>query len=155
MKKLITLILSVVLFSTHSYSQTVEEAAIKKVCIAETKAYNDKDYEALASYHVQSVNDQIVINTADGSFSTYAGWDSIGTMLKRYFENSKKEPVKLGSSNFTFEIHSDMAFVSYDASSQNKEGKTTLSREYRILLNVKGKWKILAEQVYLDYVKGK
>ena len=56
MKKSFTLILGVLLFCANTYSQTADEEAIKKVCVAETKAFNDFDFDAYASYHVQSTD---------------------------------------------------------------------------------------------------
>jgi hypothetical protein len=47
------------------------------------------------------------------------------------------------------------AFVSFDRTSQNAEGKITKIREYRTLLHSKGQWKILAVQAYVDYPSGK
>jgi hypothetical protein len=58
MKKSIILIIGVWCFTTLSYSQNKEQSEIKKVCLAETKAYYDLDIDVLATYHVQSVDDQ-------------------------------------------------------------------------------------------------
>jgi ketosteroid isomerase-like protein len=155
MKKLIILIVGVLFLTTNSSAQNKEEEAIKKVCIAETKAYNDFDLDALAAYHVQGVNDQLVANLPDGSFNAKSGWENISKALKDYFQSSKKESVTLSSNDFTFVIQGKMAFVCYTASAQNAAGKTTITREYRNLLKIKGQWKILAEQVYADYTSGK
>jgi ketosteroid isomerase-like protein len=155
MKKLIILFSAVLFLSAQSYSQTAEEEIIKKVCIAETKAFNDFDMDALAAYHVQSANDQLVLNKADGKFSATSGWENISKKLKNYFQTGKKQNAKLASENYVFVIEGNMAFVCYNASSQNAAGKTSQSKEYRTLLKMKGKWKILAGQVYIDYTSGK
>ncbi len=149
------LIIGVLLFCAPSFSQTADEEAIKKVCIAETKAFNDFDFDVMASYHVQSANDQLALNKPDGSFSSKSGWEAIGKALKNYFQSNKKETVKLASENFSFVIHDDMAFACYNASSQNPEGKTSQSKEFRTLLKIKGEWKILAVQAYSNYLSGK
>lgn len=52
MKKSFVLTLAALLFCIASFSQTPEQQAIKKVCIAETQAYNNFDYDTWASYHV-------------------------------------------------------------------------------------------------------
>jgi hypothetical protein len=148
-------ILAVLLFSAPSYSQTEDQEAIKKVCIAETQAYVDFDYETYASYHVQSADDQLTVNKADGSFGSLSGWEAISKRLKDYFLTGKKETVKLASNNFTFIIHGDMAFACYNPSSQNTEGKTTLAKEFRTLLKIKGQWKILAVQAFINHTSGK
>lgn len=155
MKKSFTLILGVLLFCANTYSQTADQEAIKKVCVAETKAFNDFDFDAYASYHVQSTDDQLALNKADGSFSSISGWEAISKALKNYFQTSKKESVKLASDNFTFVIHDDMAFACYNASSQNTEGKTSVSKEFRTLLKINGQWKILAVLAYADHLSGK
>jgi ketosteroid isomerase-like protein len=155
MKKSFIFLLGVLLFCTHSYSQTADEDVIKKVCMAETQAYVDFDFDALASYYVQSANDQLTWNKTDGSFGTLSGWEAISKDLKDYFQTAKKGNVKLSSDNFTFVIHGDMAFACYNASSQNAEGKTTLAKEFRTLLNIKGQWKILAVEAYIDHTSGK
>jgi hypothetical protein len=149
------LILGVLLFCTHAYSQTTDEEAIKKVCMAETQAYVDFDYYALASYHVQSADDQLAWNTPDGSFGSQSGWEAIGKGLKNYFQTGKKQSLKLSSDNYHFVIHGDMAFVWFNASSQNDAGKTTLMTGYRALLKINGQWKILAVQAFINHPSGK
>jgi hypothetical protein len=144
------LILGALLLCAQTFSQTADQEAIKKVCIAETQAYVDFDYDALASYHVQSANDQLAYNTPDGSFGSISGWEAIGKGLKNYFQTGKKETVKLASDHFIFVIHDDMAFACYNASSQNTEGKTTLAKEFRTLLKINGQWKILAVQAFIN-----
>jgi hypothetical protein len=91
----------------------------------------------------------------DGSFNAKSGWENIRKVLKDYFQTTKKDSVILNSSDFTFVIQGKMAFVCYNASSQNTAGKTTLTREYRTLLKMKGQWKILAIQAFVDYTTGK
>jgi hypothetical protein len=154
MKRSFILILGVLLFCTHAYSQTADQEAIKKVCIAETQAYVDFDYDALASYHVQSADDQLAYNTPNGAFGTKSGWETISKGLKNYFQTGKKEDVKLSSDNYSFVIHGDMAFAWFNASSQNAAGKTTLMKGYRALLKINGEWKILAVLAYVDHPSG-
>lgn len=155
MKKTCFFIFGLILFCAHSYSQTADEDAIKKVCIAETQAYVDFDYDALASYHVQSADDQLAYNTPDGTFGSKSGWKAISKGLKNYFQTGKKQNLKLSSENYHFVIHGDMAFVWFDASTQNDAGKTTLMKGYRTLLKINGQWKILAVLAYVDHPSGK
>jgi hypothetical protein len=90
-------------------------------------------------------------NNPDGSFGSESGWERISTGMKDYFKTSQKKNLKLSSDNYTFVIHGDMAFASFNSSSQNAEGKTMLSKEYRSLLKINGQWKILAVQAYVNY----
>lgn len=155
MKKTYFFIVGLLLFCANSYSQTAEEDAIKKVCIAQTQAYADFDYEALASYHVQSAEDLLAWNTPNGAFGTQTGWENIRKSLKYYFQTGKKQYLKSSSENYHFIIHGDMAFVWFDYSTQTEAGKTTLMKGYRSMLKINGQWKILAVLAYVDHTPGK
>ncbi len=155
MKKSFILILCGLLFWGQTFSQTPDQKAIKKVCLAEVQAYEDFNYETWASCHVQSADDQLAWNNPDGSFGAESGWEAISKDMKDYFKTGKKENLKLSSDNFTFVIHGDMAFASFNRSAQNIEGKTTQLQEYRTLLKINGLWKIMAVQAYVNYPSGK
>jgi hypothetical protein len=155
MKKSFILIIGLLCFTTLSYSQNKEQTEIKKVCLAETKAFTEFDFDGVASYHVKNEEAQFAFNTAEGSFTITYGWETFSEALKEYFKNSKKESVTLTSDNFRNVIKGKMAFVSYDAISTTAAGVKTISKEYRTMLKIKGQWKILAEQVYFDFKKGK
>ena len=134
-----------------------EEEAIKKVCIAESQAFSDLDYDAYASYHVQSADDQLVYNNPNGTYGVKIGWDTISKTVKSWIQSGKKENVsKISGDNFTIVIHGDMVFAAYDGRAQKvANGKTTRMRENRTLLYTAGQWKILAVQVFIDYSSGK
>lgn len=155
MKKSFILLATVLIFSVQSFAQTAEQEAIKKLCLAETQAYNNFDYDTWASYHVQSADEQLSWNNADGSFGFQSGWEEISKGMKDWFKTATKEKLKQSNDNFMFTIRGDIAFVSYNTTSQNADGKTTKLRDYKTLLNVKGQWKILAVQAYVDYSSGK
>ena len=141
-----------------SFSQTADQqAAIKKVCIAESQAFADLDFDAYAAYHVQSADDQLVYNNPNGTYGAKIGWDTISRVVKGWIQSGKKENVsKISGDNFTIVIHGDMAFAAYDGRAQKvADGKTTRMRENRTLLYSAGQWKILAVQVYIDYPSGK
>jgi hypothetical protein len=155
MKKLFVLFPAILLFSSQAFSQTADQKEIQKVCLAETQAYTNLDYNSWASYHVQSPDELLAWNNPDGSFGSTAGWEKISKEMKEYFNSSKKENVKLTSDHFTFVTNGNMAFASFARTSQNAEGKTTRIQEYRTLLKKNGQWKILAVQAYIDYPSGK
>ena len=155
MKKICSLILGGLLFCGYTFSQTADQKAIKKVCIAETEAYNNFDYNNWAAYHVQSADEHLAWNNPDGSFGYQSGWEAISKGMKDWFKTAQKENLKLSSDNFTFVIHTDMAFVSYNTSSENTAtGKITKKLDCKTLLRIKGQWKILAIQAYADYPSG-
>ncbi len=155
MKNALLLISAILLGSTHAISQTADQEAIKKVCMAETQAYLDFDYDTWASYHVQSADEQLAWNNPDGTYGAQSGWETISEGIKVWFKEAPKEYVKVSSDHFTFVIHGDMAFVAYDSGHQNAAGKTTKVRDYRTLLRSKGQWKILAVQAFVDHNSGK
>jgi hypothetical protein len=143
------------LMSVFSFAQIKEQEAIKKICIAETEAYVNMDYNTWASCHVQSPEEQLAWNNPDGSFGVESGWEKISNGMKDWFKTATKEILKLSSDNYVFVIRGDMAFVSFDRSSQNAEGKTTLIHEYRTLLKKAGEWKILAVQAFVNHPSAK
>ncbi len=154
-KNLITATIAGILLCSASFAQTADKDAIKKICTAESQAYHDHDYNAFVQYHVQSADEQLAWNNPDGSYGFQTGWDSIGKGIKEWFQNEKKEDVKVVNDHFIFTIHNDMAFVAYNSNVQSASGKTTKLREYRTLLLTKGQWKILAVEAYIDHHSGK
>lgn len=151
MKKSFVLILAAFIFCMQSIAQTAAQEAIKKVCAAETKAYKNLDYNAWASYHVQSKDEQLSWNNPDASFGFESGWNKISNGMKDWFKTAKKDGSKISRDNYTIVIHGDMAFATYNATTKNTEGKEIKMREYRTLLLIDGSWKILAVQAYADY----
>ena len=155
MKKSFILLLTSLFLCVVSFAQTAEQDAIKKVCIAETQAYNNFDYDTWASYHVQSADEQLAWNNPDGSFGFQSGWDEISNSMKDWFKTGKKENPKDSNDNFRFIVHNDIALVSYDITSQKADGKITKIHNYETLLRVKGQWKILTVHAYADYASSK
>ena len=155
MKKLFILILSGLLFCGQTFSQIKEQEAIKKVCLDETQAFYNLDYDTWSTYHVQSADEQLAWNNPDGSFGSQSGWDTISKGMKEWFQSAQKENWKSTSDNFNFVIHGDMAFVSYSTDSQNSDGKKLQNRDYKTLLKIKGQWKLLSVQAYTDYASAK
>ena len=155
MKNSLILIVGGLLLYVQSFGQTSEQEAIKKVCLAETQAYLDFDFDTWASYHVQSVDEQLAWNNPDGTYGSQSGWKEISEGMKAWFKDAKKENLKVSQDNFTYVIHGDMALVAYDTRSQNSEGKTTRMRDYRTLVHSNGQWKILAVQAFVDHTSGK
>ena len=146
-----------VLLCFPSFSQTTEQEAIKKVCIAESQAFSDLDYDAYAAYHVQTADEQLVYHGDKGTYAARIGWDTISKAVKGWIKSGKKEDIsKISGDNFTIVIHGDMAFAAYDGRAQKvADGKITRMRENRTLLYSAGQWKILAVLVFIDYSSGK
>lgn len=155
MKKFPVIIIGALLLSVFSFGQSKDQELIKKACLAETEAYVNLDYNAWATWHVQSPDEQLAWNNPDGTFGTESGWENISSGMKDWCKTATKENLKLASNNFKFVIRGDMAFVSFERSTQNAEGKTTLLHEFRTLLKNNGEWKILAVQAYVNHTSGK
>jgi hypothetical protein len=155
MKKSFILLLSGLLLCGHSFAQTADHEAIKKVCYDESMAYHARDFEKWATYHVQSADEQLTYNNPDGSYGSDSGWEKIGAGMKAWFLDSEKEDVKLTNSNFTIVIHGDMAFAAYDSDALNAQEKTFRMKEHRTLLRINGQWKVLAVQAYINHLSGK
>lgn len=150
------LMLTLHFVSAQTPSVKSAEEAIKKVCIAESQAFSDLDYDAYAAYHVQSADEQLVYNNPNGTYRARVSWDTISKAVKGWIQAGKKEDIsKISGDNFTIVIHGDMAFAAYDMRSQKADGKTTRARQNQTLLYSAGQWKILAVQVFIDYTSGK
>ena len=155
MKKLSLVISLFLLLSIYSFAQTSEQVAIKKVCIDEQHAYNNFDYETWASYHVQTADEQLSWNEPNGSYGTQSGWEEISKGMKDWFTTAKKEDLKISNTDFIIVIRGDMAFATFNTTTETTAGKLTKMKDYRTLLHTNGKWKILAVQAYVNYVAGK
>ena len=137
--------------SVQSFSQATEQEAIKKICQAETQAFNKHDYNLWASCHVQNVDEQLTWNKPDSSFGFKSGWNEISKGMKEWFKTAKDDNSKLSSDNYTIVIRGNMAFAAYNALAENEDGSSRHSRENRTLLKINGQWKIMAVQAYLEY----
>ena len=155
MKKLFILVPVAFIFCMQTIAQTSKQESIKKVCADETAAYKNLDYEAWASYHVQSKDEQLSWNNSDGSFGFASGWSNISKGMKEWCKTAKKEESKMTSDNYTIVIHGDMAFAAYSTTTKNSEGMETTMREHRTLLLKNGVWKILAVQAYANHAAEK
>lgn len=155
MKKSLAIVFVCSLISMLSFAQTNDQEAIKKVCLAETQAYLNLEFDTWASYHIKSADEQLSWNNPDGSYGFQSGWDSIGTGIKEWFKTAKKENLKTSNSDFVFVIRGDMAFVAYNSSYEDAAGKITQLREHRTLLRSSKQWKILAVQNYRNNASGK
>jgi ketosteroid isomerase-like protein len=155
MKNSIIICIACMSLCIASFAQTADKDIIKKVCTAESQAYHDQDYDAWAKYHVQSADEQLAYNNPDGSYGYETGWDKISKDMKEWFRSNKKDDAKISNDEFVFTIRGDMAFVAYNSSVQSPDGKNTKLREHRIFLRIKGQWKIIAVQAFVDHTSGK
>ncbi len=148
------LLLGFLLFaSSQLAAQTPTEEALKKVCIAETQAWLDNNLDAWAATHTQGENAVLVWNNPDGSIGNMVGWTAIAATVKEAAAKGTKSTSKLVDENFRFTIQGNMAFVLYDQTLTGADGKTSHSREHRVLLLQGGQWKIEAVMAFYDVSK--
>ncbi len=147
------LFVSVLVLLLHGqlFAQNKEQDEIKKVCLAETDAYNNFEFDKLASFHVKGPDDQLAWNNADGSFGYYIGWDKIANGLRDWFAKSEKKKIEQTCDDFQYQIAGDFAFVSYSTTSKNGQGKISKFRDYKTLKRIKGAWKLFTIQAYIDF----
>ena len=139
--KNITLLLIFTLSINLLSAQNKEEEAIKKVCIAESQAFAYLDYDAYASYHAQTADEQLVLNNPNGTYSAKVGWDSISTTVKKWIKAGKKDNVKkVFGDNFTIVIYGDMAFAAYDGWNNISFVAGEIKEQTIVENNVKGEW---------------
>ncbi len=154
MKRSIILIVGLML-GYLSFAQNADQEAIKSVCYGETRAYLDHDYDAWASFHAQTPEDQLSWNNPDGTFGFISGWSALSKDAKEWYKDGKKIDASVfESTDFTFVIKGDLAYVAYSTARKDAEGKVMKTREHRTLLKMNGQWKILAVQAFIDYKAG-
>ncbi len=143
------------LFTFQISAQTEAEEAIKKVCIAETQAWLDNDFEAWAATHSHDANETIAYTNPDGTFGSLVGWENIVSVIKPAAATGKKSESKLSNDNFKFIIRGEMAFAFYDQTIIDPDGKINKMHEYRALLLVNGEWKIAGVMAFWEMTEPK
>ncbi|MEM6700949.1 MAG: tetratricopeptide repeat protein [Bacteroidota bacterium] len=130
-------------------AQTTDEVAIKKTVEAETKAWMDRDFDALISHWTQTDNNSFLIVTEDQIFRAN-DWEEMVASTKKNLENYPN-PIKqtLSTSNYIFAIHGDHAYVTYYQERTSPE-RTVKSHEVRNMLKVNGQWKIESQATTTD-----
>ncbi len=118
------------------------EKTIEKACIAETQAWLDNDMDAWAATHLQSEQDMAIWTNPDGTVDQFLTWKTIGDTFREWAKTSTKSENKFVDENFQFTIHGDMAFVTYDQTMTQPDGKIAKSHEQRLLISTGGGWKI-------------
>ena len=135
----------------NAKAQNATEEAIKKVCTNETKAYLNRDFASLASYHVQSKDDILIVNSTDSSFWVNKGWDNISKDLKDYFKTSPKDGTRVENFSYTIKLNDAIASVAYESRHISPDGKIIHLYEFRTMLLINKAWKILSVQAFVNY----
>ncbi|MEM8528000.1 MAG: hypothetical protein AAGG68_25385 [Bacteroidota bacterium] len=135
--------------TTFLSAQTADEAAIKKTVEAETNAWLDHDFDALISNWTKTENNSFLIIT-EGQVLRANNWEEMVTSTKKGMKNNPKVMnYDLSTSNHTFAIHGDHAYVTYYQERTSPE-RTVKSHEVRNMLKVNGQWKIESQATTVD-----
>lgn len=130
-----------------STNTTADEEAVKKVIIAETEAFWNKDFQQLANCWVHDDHVRIMGWWQDGGVTVRKGWSVIGEKLEKLIkENPNKNPQNVTRENFNIKISGDIAWVTFEQYGNDTGEKAMdmpgLSYETRILEKHNGQWKI-------------
>ncbi len=122
-----------------AWAQNSEENAIKETLQAETKAFMNRDYEGWANHWDQDGSVSFLVT---GVGMQENSWGAISTSMKSEMENNpEKLTADLQTSDYTFSIDGNQAFVTYiqNWKAPNYESK---SHEIRNMRKVNGHWKV-------------
>ncbi len=138
-----TLALCAMSFTT-AYAQSADEAAIKKVCEAETQTWIDGDKKGHAAcWHIQPYS-MMLVSLPDGTFLTASGNE-----LKALEEQAMGGGGTFANSNYLIRISGNNAWATFDQTGANTKGDKKTSKELRILEKVNGDWKIVVMDAHL------
>ena len=132
-----------------------EEEAVKKVIIAETEAFWDKDFQKLSNCWAQEEYVRVVGWWEHGGISVRKGWSVIGArMHKQITEHPEKNHQNVTRENFNVRVSGNMAWATFDQYGTDTGEKAMdmpgLSYETRILEKHNGQWKIVYVGWLLD-----
>ncbi len=126
---------------------SAEEDAVKKVIIAETEAFWDKDFKKLSDCWIQDDYVRVVGWWKGGGITIRKGWSVIGKRMETVIkENPEKNPQNVTRENLNIRISGDMAWVTFEQygtdTGEQAMDMPGLSYETRILEKHNGQWKI-------------
>jgi tetratricopeptide (TPR) repeat protein len=126
--------------------QTPNEEAIKNVIKAETEAYFNSDANGWEATWLHDPDDTRTI-VASTSYGTRKGWDTFGPDMVKSLKTAKPTPVEVQNNNYIIRIGGNLAWVEYDQRVKPLGQGTNIyaSREYRVLTNHNGEWKIATQ----------
>lgn len=133
-------------FTSLLFAQSAEEAAIKALCLKDTEAFMQRDFETWTSiwYHDKSAS---MLST--GSDFNHKGWKAIKAAMEKYYKNNPTPSKdKLSHDNYVFNIQGDHAFVAFEQTMTFPQtvdgGKKWKDKTYEVrnLIKIDGEWKI-------------
>lgn len=120
-----------------------EQDAIKKVLLNETEGFFTRDKAKWANAWAHTPYIYFAANLYGGDFLLVKGWDKLEKQFANQFKSRKvMDKVVIQNANFVIHQNGNMAFVSYDQTLLDSQGKTT-SKESRVLEKIDGQWRII------------
>lgn len=146
---------SLTLIDNQMQTPAAEEEAIKKVIIAETEAFWNKDFEQLSNCWVQEDYVRVMGWWQDGGVTVRKGWSVIGGRMEQLMlDHPEKNNQQVTRENFNIRVRGDMAWVTFEQYGKDTGEKAMdmpgLSYETRILEKHNGTWKIAYAGWLLD-----
>jgi hypothetical protein len=134
---------------------SADEDAIKKVIIAETEAFWDKDFSTLANQWAHGDYVRVVGWWQRGGVTVMKGWSVIGGRMEKLItDNPEKNRQHVRRESMNIRVSGNMAWVTFEQYGTDT-GETAmdmpgLSYETRILEKQGGHWKIVYAGWLLD-----
>ena len=141
-------------FTPQARAQSMaDEAAIKKVILAETDLFFARDFQGWAASFVQAPEATQVWNNADGSYTHRLGWETISEKIEAFMKsNPEPDKTPLWRENFHIRHYGDAAFVTFDKYMGDRETAKPI-REIRVVERDGDAWKIVCVAAFIDHLK--
>jgi SnoaL-like domain len=136
-------IASFLLLAPSAYAQSAEEAAIKTLCEAETRAWLSKDVATYKNCWELRPYTRVVGTGEDGQIMNLAA-----EQLKTVNADVMGGAVTFANSNYQIHVEGNTAWATYDSVKTDDKGKTHPSYEFRLLEKIGGAWKIVGMSVH-------
>ena len=129
-------------FAPPRRQQIAEDEVLKTVVQAETKAFYDRDFEALqAKWLHDSTTSRHVIGYGRSTYQK--GWDEIAAGIAKSLKANALMQVDLSSSNFAIRKEGNIAWLDYEQGVSIPQLRVKQqSRERRLMVKTGNEWKI-------------
>ena len=118
-----------------------EKAAIINIVKNDGEAHLDRDFERLAAGWLHS-EDAVYLTSGNYYYNYYRGWDQISDYFTNLYENPLPIKGNFVQSDFTFNIHPNIAWVVYEDSLFDNGEFVQKAVISRVLQKIDGEWKI-------------
>jgi hypothetical protein len=131
------------LLAPTAHAQSADEAAIKKLCETETRAWLDKDVATYKNCWEIRPYSRIVVTTEDGQTMNITA-----EQMKTVNADVMGGGGTFANSNYLIHVEGNTGWVAYDEVKTDDKGKNHPSYEFRLLEKIGGAWKIVGMSVH-------